>query len=123
MAEDLAPPVYLPSASGPDLIATLALGTGIGGVSRWVNIFGLQFQFSEIAKILMAVVLANYLASRQDKLGKLWTIIGAGIIAAPPLVLVLIQPDLGTSWSSAPSSSARCSWAERACAGWASASG
>ncbi len=76
---------------------TLAIGSGIGGVSRWVSIFGLQFQFSEIAKILMAVVLANYLTSRQDRLGSLWTIIGAGIIAAPPLVLVLIQPDLGTS--------------------------
>src|SRR5262249_47632017 len=33
----------------------------------------------------------------QDKLNRLSTIIGAGIIAAPPLVLVLIQPDLGTS--------------------------
>ena len=44
----LAWPVYL--ANLGLLIATLALGTGIGGVSRWVNIFGLQFQFSEIAK-------------------------------------------------------------------------
>ena len=79
------------------LLVTLVVGTGTGGVSRWVPIFGLQFQFSEIAKILMAVVLANYLAARQDRLGSPLTIVGAGVIAAPPLVLVLIQPDLGTS--------------------------
>src|SRR5215212_2319586 len=35
------------------LIVTLAIGSGVGGVSRWVSIFGLQFQFSEVAKILM----------------------------------------------------------------------
>jgi len=76
---------------------TLVIGSGVGGVSRWVSILGLQFQFSEIAKILMAVVLANYLAGRQDKLGSPWTIVGTAVIAVPPLVLVLIQPDLGTS--------------------------
>jgi cell division protein FtsW (lipid II flippase) len=41
------------------LVATLAVGTGVGGVSRWVTIFGLQFQFSALATLLMAVVLAN----------------------------------------------------------------
>jgi cell division protein FtsW (lipid II flippase) len=45
------------------LIATLAVGSGVGGVSRWVSIFGLQFQFSEVAKILMIGVLAAYLAA------------------------------------------------------------
>jgi rod shape determining protein RodA len=91
----LAWPVYF--ANLALLGVTLAVGTGIGGVSRWVSIFGLQFQFSEVAKILMAVVLANYLVSRRGKMGSIWTIIGAAIIAAPPAVLVLIQPDLGTS--------------------------
>ena len=44
------------------LMATLAVGSGVGGVSRWVTIGPLQFQFSEVAKILMAVVLANWIA-------------------------------------------------------------
>lgn len=79
------------------LVLTLAVGSGVGGVSRWVTIFGLQFQFSEVAKILMAVVLANWVASRPAEVGKLSTLIGAGIVAGPPLALVLIQPDLGTS--------------------------
>ena len=79
------------------LVGTLAIGSGIGGVSRWVSIFGLQFQFSEVAKILMAVVMANWIVARQGRLDSFWTVVGAGVIAAPPLVLVLVQPDLGTS--------------------------
>jgi rod shape determining protein RodA len=80
------------------LAASLVVGAGAGGVARWVTIFGLQFQFSELAKILMIVVLANWITSRRGvRLKNLWTILGAALLAAPPLALVLIQPDLGTS--------------------------
>ncbi len=79
------------------LVLTLAIGTGVGGVQRWVSIFGLQFQFSEISKVLMIAVLAAFLAARGDKLGNLSTLIGAGLLTVPPFILVLIQPDLGTS--------------------------
>jgi rod shape determining protein RodA len=79
------------------LLLTLAIGTGIGGVSRWVSIFGLQFQFSEVAKILMIGVLAAFVAGRREKITSLSTAIGAGLLIAPPFALVLIQPDLGTS--------------------------
>jgi rod shape determining protein RodA len=79
------------------LVVTLAIGSGVGGTSRWVSVFGLQFQFSEIAKVLMIVVLANYLGSRMGRLGSIWSIVGAGILAGPPFVLVLLQPDLGTA--------------------------
>ena len=79
------------------LVLTLAIGGGVGGTSRWVSIFGLQFQFSELAKVLMIVVLANYLGSRVGRLGSLWAMLGAGILAGPPFLLVLMQPDLGTA--------------------------
>ncbi len=79
------------------LALTLELGSGVGGTSRWVSIFGLQFQFSEIAKVLMIIVLANFLGSRMGRPGSLWSIIGAGILAGPPFILVMLQPDLGTA--------------------------
>jgi rod shape determining protein RodA len=76
---------------------TLAIGSGVGGTSRWISIVGLQLQFSEIAKVLMIVVLASYLGSRAGRMGSLWSIVGAGILAGPPFMLVLMQPDLGTA--------------------------
>jgi rod shape determining protein RodA len=79
------------------LVLTLAIGTGVGGSARWVQIGPFQFQFSELAKILMIVVLANYLGARQGRLGSLPSILGACILVAPPWVLVMLQPDLGTS--------------------------
>lgn len=79
------------------LLFTLVVGSGTGGVSRWVSIFGLQFQFSEVTKILLAVVLAHYLATRESSISSARTVIGAGLVVMPLLGLVLIQPDLGTS--------------------------
>jgi rod shape determining protein RodA len=79
------------------LIGTLAIGHGVGGAARWISIGPFDFQFSELAKILMIVVLANYLGSRQGRLGSLTSILGACILVAPPWVLVMLQPDLGTS--------------------------
>jgi rod shape determining protein RodA len=79
------------------LLVTLFIGSGTGGVSRWVSILGLQFQFSEVTKILLAVVLAHYLATQEASMSRARTVLGAGLIALPMLALVLIQPDLGTS--------------------------
>ena len=79
------------------LLVTLAIGHGVGGASRWVAIGPFDFQFSELAKILMVVVLANYLGARQGRLGSITAILGACILVGPPFLLVMIQPDLGSS--------------------------
>jgi rod shape determining protein RodA len=79
------------------LVLTLAIGGGVGGTSRWISLGPLTFQFSELAKILMIAVLANYLATRQGRLGSPLAILGACLLVVPPWILVLMQPDLGTS--------------------------
>ena len=79
------------------LVLTLAIGDGVGGSARWIALGPFTFQFSELAKILMIIVLANYLASRQARLDSLRAILGACLLVGPPLILVMLQPDLGTS--------------------------
>lgn len=84
------------------LALTLRIGSGIGdagGAARWITIpgTGFQFQFSELAKIVMIIVLAAFLASREASIKSVWTFIGAGLVLGPPWVLVMLQPDLGTS--------------------------
>lgn len=79
------------------LVVTLLIGEGVGGSVRSVEIGPLTFQFSELAKVMMIVVLGSYLGSPGRNLHSLSSILGACILAGPPLALVLVQPDLGTS--------------------------
>jgi rod shape determining protein RodA len=79
------------------LVLTLMIGDGLGGSARWISFGPLSFQFSELAKVLMIVVLASYLAAREGRLDSLGSVLGACILVGPPLALVMLQPDLGTS--------------------------
>ncbi|HEV7199379.1 MAG TPA: FtsW/RodA/SpoVE family cell cycle protein [Candidatus Limnocylindria bacterium] len=79
------------------LVVNLVAGTAISGAQLSVTIAGLDFQFSEISKVLMVVVLAAFLAGRGQRIGRLSTILGAGLLVALPTALVLRQPDLGTA--------------------------
>ena len=78
-------PIYLVAIGL--LLVTLVLGSGTGDVSRWVSILGLQFQFSEVAKILLAVVLAHHLATSSASIRSPWVIVRAGLIIGPGRVL------------------------------------
>jgi rod shape determining protein RodA len=79
------------------LAAVLALGEESLGAQRQVCRFGLCFQFSEIAKVLMIVVLAKFFADRQKQIGSPLTILSALAVLGPAVLLVYKQPDLGTS--------------------------
>ena len=62
------------------LLLTLAIGDGVSGAARWVKIGEFTFQFSELAKVLMIIVLANYLGARQGRLDSLPAILGACLL-------------------------------------------
>ena len=75
----------------------LAIGQESLGAQRSVNFGGLSFQFSEVGKVLIIVVLAKYFADRHDKIGSPLTVAGGLLILGPAVALVYKQPDLGTS--------------------------
>jgi len=79
------------------LAATGLVGTKLFGAQMSITVAGLDFQFSEISKVLMIVVLAAFLSSRGDRIGRLSTIVGAGLLMVVPAYLVFRQPDLGTA--------------------------
>jgi rod shape determining protein RodA len=91
----LATPIYLVVIGL--LALTMFIGTNLFGAQMSVTVAGLDFQFSEVSKVLMIAVLAAYLAGRRERIGRLGTIVVAGALMAVPTILVFRQPDLGTA--------------------------
>jgi rod shape determining protein RodA len=79
------------------LLLTSLIGTSLFGAQMSISVAGLDFQFSEVSKVLMVVVLASFLAGRRERIGRLSAIVGAALLMAVPAFLVYRQPDLGTA--------------------------
>jgi rod shape determining protein RodA len=79
------------------LVITLIYGVNSGGNSRAIAIFGLVIQSSELSKILTLVAISTALTRVDRSSGGLQDLLLAGAIVAPPFLLVVAQPDLGTA--------------------------
>jgi rod shape determining protein RodA len=73
------------------------LGTAARGAQRGFYLFGFQFTPSEWMKVGLIVFLAAYLAELKRQELSLRDVIRATAIAAVPMLLVFIQPDIGTT--------------------------
>ena len=80
------------------LVIALLLGQSqVGEVRRWIT-FGLfDVQPSEIAKFLVVLVLAQYLASHEEDLGRWPVVLRAMGLVVLPVLMVLVQPNLSTA--------------------------
>lgn len=67
------------------------------GSARWFNVGIVLVQPSELAKILMILILADYLARHKERIQDLRTLTGSLILVGIPFLLVFLQPDLSTS--------------------------
>jgi rod shape determining protein RodA len=81
------------------LALVLAVGSSSLGAQRWLEVGGLRFQPSELARLATVVALAQYLAGRRRNLMQVRNLILPGVFAFLPMILILRQPDLGTSLS------------------------
>lgn len=79
------------------LLGVLILGRTFYGAQRWLTIFGFTFQPSEVAKITTILTLAYYMGGRARKKYKLIELVIPFAIVAVPMLLIIKQPDLGTS--------------------------
>jgi rod shape determining protein RodA len=79
------------------MVLVFALGEVVRGSKRWIDVGPFQFQPSEFGKVLFVLALAGYLAERSRRIGAWSTVGGALGLALVPIVLVFMQPDLGTA--------------------------
>lgn len=79
------------------LVVVDVMGHNAMGATRWINIPGvIRFQPSEFMKILMPATMAWYLSKRTLPPSLKHVAVSLGLIVTP-FVLILLQPDLGTS--------------------------
>lgn len=78
------------------LLAVTVFGTVAMGAQRWLQIGGFRFQPSEIMKLALPIAIAAYLSSRclPPRFKHVLAVLG---LIGVPTVLIIEQPDLGTS--------------------------
>lgn len=67
------------------------------GTLRWLDFTLFPVQPSEIAKIIVIIVTAKVLADRDGEMGRFRNLIFSLMLITPPLALIYLQPDLGTT--------------------------
>ena len=79
------------------MILVFVAAETIRGSKRWIDLGVFQFQPSELGKVLFVLALAGFVVERQGRVNRWRTILQAIGLGAVPIVLVFLQPDLGTA--------------------------
>jgi rod shape determining protein RodA len=79
------------------MLLVLLAGTVSRHSKRWLDLGFFRFQPSEFGKLLFVLFLAGFLADRARRLGDARTVLEAIAFAAGPILLVFVQPDVGTA--------------------------
>jgi rod shape determining protein RodA len=97
---DLVPWFY--GAALVSLVAVRIFGHKVLGARRWINVGHFQFQPSEWIKLILILAVARYFANLGGR-RLTWLDIGkAFFLVGLPMLLVLIQPDMGTALTYTP---------------------
>src|SRR5690625_263506 len=99
------------------LVVTLVIGQGFGtarGTRSWLTLGPIMFQPSQFANLAVILMLARVMGNWREPPRTIWKLVPPVAIVALPMLLVAIQPDLGTAlvycsillvtlyWSGAP---------------------
>ncbi|MFF0270180.1 rod shape-determining protein RodA [Kribbella sp. NPDC004536] len=96
----LAPVLYAGSIVGLILVLVPGVGSTINGSRSWIQLPFMSIQPSEFAKLAVIVGMALLIAEKgetdRNEEARTLDIAQAVAVAAVPVVLVMLQPDLGT---------------------------
>ena len=73
------------------------IGSNIRGATAWIKIGAFSVEPIEFVKIALIILFAKYFSQRHVEMYRFSNILVSGIYLALPLILVLLQPDLGSA--------------------------
>lgn len=79
------------------LVLVLIFGKEIYGAKNWIYIGPFSIQPSEFSKILFILAFGTYLTRHYENDDSWKSVLIAFLYAAPPLLLILMEPDMGTA--------------------------
>ncbi len=77
------------------LVAVVLFGKSTFGANRWIDIGFFKLQPSEFLKVIIIISLSAYLSTKEVLKSK--ELVFSIIIIAIPIILVMLQPDMGTA--------------------------
>jgi rod shape determining protein RodA len=88
---------YLYGGSLVLLALLFPFGQTIKGARSWFDLGVISFQPSDVAKIVLIIVLAKYFTRRHVEIAQFKHILVSGVYALIPFGLILLQPDFGNA--------------------------
>ncbi len=79
------------------LVLVILAGESAGGATRWFEIFGIRFQPSETAKIILIIFFAQFIMKYKERINSIIFIVSYIVLCGIPLALIYEQPDLSTT--------------------------
>jgi cell division protein FtsW len=80
------------------LVLVPGFGVTVNGARRWFAAGPIQFQPSEVMKLSLVLYVARYLADHPKRMrGFRQAIAPIAIVAGPAMLLILVEPDMGTT--------------------------
>lgn len=79
------------------LVLVAFLGESSNNAQRWLKIGGIQFQPSELAKIILILFFAQFIMKQKERFNTFPIITLCVVLVAAPMLLIIKQPDLSTT--------------------------
>jgi cell division protein FtsW len=81
------------------LVLVPGFGVRVNGARRWFAAGPIQFQPSELLKLALVLYVARYLADNPRRMQRSFreAVVPIAVVVVPGLLLVVIEPDLGTA--------------------------